>query len=91
MTTRKFIEDVVILIFLMLCSCSEDDGDGDGDGSLARPPMRLFGRVCSQLSFRSESDSDDSPCTELDDCDNVDCDEHVSSVPWDDARDEEEW
>jgi hypothetical protein len=53
-------------------------GEDEGDGSLARPPMRLFGRIRNQLSFSSEAESSDS---ESDDSDNVDCDDgHVSSV-----------
>ncbi|KAI9444342.1 hypothetical protein H4582DRAFT_2071939 [Lactarius indigo] len=61
----------------------EKSDEDEGDGSLARPPMRLFGRVRSQQSFSSEVESDSQGSSESDDSDNVGCgDEHVSGVRW---------
>ena len=58
-------------------------GEDEGDGSLARPPMRLFGRIRNQPSFSSEAESSDSQCSEADDSDNAGCDDgHMSSVQW---------
>ncbi|KAH8992159.1 hypothetical protein EDB86DRAFT_2933217, partial [Lactarius hatsudake] len=62
----------------------EKSDEDEGDGSLARPPMRLFGRVRNYLSFTSEAESGDSQCSSgSDDGDNVGCDdEQASSVRW---------
>lgn len=45
--------------------------DEEDDGSLARPPMRLFGRVSSQRSFISEDESEDSQFSGSGDSDDV--------------------
>ncbi|KAH9058039.1 hypothetical protein EDB83DRAFT_2520935 [Lactarius deliciosus] len=62
----------------------EKSDEDEGDGSLARPPMRLFGRVRNYLSFTSEVESGDSQCSSgSDDSDNVGCDdEQASGVRW---------
>ena len=72
------VSSLKVHIFVLLTSfCSDED---EGDGSLARPPMRLFGRIRNQLSFSSEAESSNS---ESDDSDNVGCDDgNVSSLQW---------
>lgn len=63
----------------------EKSDEDEGDGSLARPPMRLFGRVRNRVSFSSEAESSDSQCSESDDSVNVGRDDgHVSGVRWGD-------
>jgi hypothetical protein len=67
------------LPFFLKVSLSGDEGD---DGSLARPPMRLFGRVRSQDSFISEGESGDSQFTESNDSDGIDPDGDKIGVQW---------
>ncbi|KAH9170512.1 hypothetical protein EDB89DRAFT_1977735 [Lactarius sanguifluus] len=58
----------------------EKSDEDEGDGSLARPPMRLFGRVRNYLSFTSEAESGDSQCSSgSDDSDHVGCDDEQAS------------
>jgi hypothetical protein len=62
-------------LFFLMVSFS---GGEDDDGSLARPPMRLFGRVRSQHLFISEGDSGD----ESSDSDGIDSDGDKFGVQW---------
>jgi hypothetical protein len=54
----------------------------DDDGSLARPPMRLSGRVRCQRSFISDDESGDSQFYESGDSEDVDSDGDASGEQW---------